>query len=270
MFSRRTRRRSGFTLVEVMIAMSLMAIMFLGAMTLYTESIRAATKSSAQISANQSSANGLQHVEDDLREAYDFALPEDSATFGSTLGSGYAPDDFQETYTDPLTSVARTIDTGIKLSYPNAASSTVYNSAGASINPARYDNSTAGTSLFIYRADMPANPATGTPATPDAELGDCLWASGSENGIAINQSLARLSDSRSALGGISASNTVPNAVEFLRNPAVTFLVETRLISSYYSPISSSNSTIVNQQSNQSNKTLLTGVSVLMRNHKVGS
>lgn len=255
-----------------MVAMSIMAILFLGTMNLYTEAIRASTKSDAQITSSQSAATGLQHVEDDVREAYDFALPEDSATFGSTLGAGYGPSSFQATYIDPVTSLSKTIDTGIMLTYPAATTATVYDSSGAPISPAvpLYDKTAPGSVLYIYRADMPATSGGATPAIPDPLLGDCLWASGSENGTAINRSLTRLSDSRRAAGGITSSNTVPDAIELLRPSNASYQVEIRLISSYYSPISNMNSTLANQQSSEGDKTLLAGKCVLMRDHKNGS
>lgn len=263
--------RAGFTLLETMIAMGLMALLFLGAVTLYVEATRISAKSGAQITAAQGAANGLQHVEGDIREAYDFALPEDGATFGSDLGTGYTPSAFQTTYTDPVTSLSRTIDTGIRLTYPASGTAAVYDSSGAQVTPAvtLYDSTAAGSILYVYRADLPAS-SSATPATPDASQGDCLWASGAEGGKAINQCLVRLSDGRQAAGGVSAANAVPNAVEFVRPSSVSYQVQIRLISSFYSPIGTGNSALSFQQTSEGSKLLLTGKCVLMRNHKTGS
>ena len=264
--------RRGFTLVETMLAVSLMAMIFLGAMNLYMGGLQAAAKSGAQLTANATAANGLQHVEQDVREAYFLVLPSTtpvpSPAFGSDLGTGYPLSDFQVTYFDPSLGANRRIDTGLKIVFPAFTAVTVHKSSGAQLTLSRYDTSTAGTSLYVYRADMPANPGANTPAMPDPSQGDCLWASGTENGMPINERFAQLSDSRSAAGGISAANMLPNAVEFIKPPEPNSL-EIRLISSYYSPTGSSNSTLAGQQSNESNKTLLTGKCVFMQDHQQG-
>jgi prepilin-type N-terminal cleavage/methylation domain-containing protein len=264
--------RRGFSLVETMLSVALMALIFLGAMNLYISGLQAATKSDAQLTANATAANGLQHVEQDVSEAYFCVLPSTTPApnpaFGSDLGTGYPLADFRVTYFDPSLSANRTINTGLKIVFPAVAPLTVYQSSGAHLSLSRYDTSAAGTALYIYRADLPANRSAGTPATPDPAQGDCLWASGYENGAQINQCFAKLSDSRSAAGGRSTANMLPNAVEFIKPPEINSL-EIRLISSYYSATSSSNSTISGQQSNESNKTLLTGKCLFMQDHQQG-
>jgi len=257
---------SGFTLVETMLAASLMSILFLCAMNLYIEALRSAAKSGAQISANATAANGLQHIKQDVREAYASILPSTipapNPAFGTDLGHGYPPAQFQTTYLDPATGTNRTINTGLKIVFPATKASHVFSTGGTVLAP-QYDISAAGAAVYIYRADFPANPGAASPAVPDPAAGDCLWASGTENGVAINRCLARLSDSRS---GAAAANTIPNAVEFLKPPEPNSL-EIRLISSYFSPISSAGSTLANQQSSESNKVLLTGKCVFMHNHQ---
>ena len=264
---RRKHAPTGFTLVEITVATALMSMLFLGATALYTEAFRSSMKSDAQITASQSSALGLQRVEDEAREAYTLTLPENLTSFGAGLGSNYAPVNFRATYADPSTGDIRTIDTGILLTYPLTGSDTVYDSAGHSlVLPVSPYVKSAGPTLYIYRADLPANPSTNTPATPDPLLGDCLWESGTVGGAAVNRCVARLSDSRKGSGGITSSNTIPNAVEF-SSPAAGEL-SIRLIGSFYSPIHSAGSSLTYQQGSENNlndRTQLTGKCVLLRN-----
>jgi type II secretory pathway pseudopilin PulG len=261
------RKELGFTFVEMTIAAALMSMLFLGATTLYTEAFRSSIKAGAQISASQSSATGILHVEDEAREAYTLTLPENLATFGANLGSGYQPANFRATYTDPASGNTRTIDTGLLLTFPMTGSDSVYDSAGTPLSlPISPYVKSPGPTLYIYRADLPSNLGTATPATPDPLLGDCLWESGTVGSTLVNRCVARLSDSRKAGGGITSSNVIPNAVEF-SSPS-TLELSIRLISSYYSPISSAGSSLANQQGsedNLNNNTQLTGKCVLLRN-----
>jgi hypothetical protein len=73
------RKGRGFTLLETAIAVLLMSLIFFGTLTLFTGVERTGLKVTAASTASVTSAQAVQSVCDDLKEAYWAALPGDTA-----------------------------------------------------------------------------------------------------------------------------------------------------------------------------------------------
>ena len=262
MQSRRSRRARGFTLVEAMVAMGLMALLLTGTTDLFLTATRTTARAGAQVSANMDGANALQHVTSDTREALWFALPDDPAVASSLAAFTPPPGDtvgqFETTY------AGGTVDTGIQLTFPQTTTQTLCNaSVGNTLSTTTYDRTqsvpdgSSANTLWIYRADA--------GGVPDAAAGAYLWAYGMEPGTAtvVSYALCKSVD----------TNSDPEAVMFVRptngaaQPLVLpYQVEAKIISSYYSPIGGQQTS---EAANGTSQTALSGKCVLMRDHDSG-
>jgi len=239
-------RRSGFTLVEVAIAVILGSLVFIGVVTMYMSACGIAMRTNAQVAAANTAGQAMEKTLGDIREAYTFALPDDASGF--TPPSGDTVSQFETTYE------SASIDTGIEITFMAAGSQSFLNSAGTSVAASPGPYSGAGVNnLWIYRAD--------SNGAPDASAGQYLWAYGSEEGNTINRSIGKLCDTAAGAAAL------PNAVQIWRpvdsaNPptVVPYQVEMRIVSSYYSYVNGS------QSSESSGTSMLTGKVALMRNH----
>ncbi|MDQ2799698.1 MAG: type II secretion system GspH family protein [Armatimonadota bacterium] len=247
-FSQARRRQRGFTMLEVVIAFTLISLIFTGVISLFLSASRTTLKASAQISANQDGSVALQRVMQAVREAQSFALPNETTGVGGdfTVPANFAQSGFMTTLN------GENIETAIEVSPPPSQTISLKNSSGATIAPTAFIRDGASPITFlIYRAnpDGTTNPTSGT----------CLWEySIQDAGATINQPLCR-----------SIAAAAPNAVQFVRpvigTPPVPqpFQVEVKIISSYYSLV---NGTQTNEQTNGSVTSGLSGKCVLMRNH----
>jgi len=284
-------RQAGFTLLEVGIAVTLMAMIFIGTMTMYLSMARTTMRSQSEIYASAAAANALQYMIQQSREAYDFKLPlEYSITNGASAPAAGAPlplatypDQFQGTASYPCegpNTANPTADSNYQATYTVNGSSVTINTAVVLFMPnAMADNISVmksdGTSTYTYTPaggvdnymyDRTQNtPGKGVlyyradaGGVPDPLHGQYLWMySLWDNGATINKQLVQLFDTA------SAASAVPNAVQFDRPTALPFQLEMKIVCGNYSPI---NGVQTNEDTNGADDTALTGKCVLMRDH----
>ena len=89
--SRRSASR-GFSLMEVMVTLPLVALLFGGTITLFTEAQRMVQRTSVSVQASQDAATGMQYIVGTTRESIQFALPPDTANV-NTNGMAFLPPD---------------------------------------------------------------------------------------------------------------------------------------------------------------------------------
>lgn len=274
--SRPRRNQAGFSLLEMGFALLLMSMIFIGTWTMYLSMAQTAMRTDSEVYASQAAANALQYMIMQTRESWDFLLPNETHTYGSSGGSsatftGIPNYTAASYYTTNYTynGTLQTINTGVELLMPVAgASQTFQGSNGAStlynFGTAAGDvgslysigGSVPGNALLFYRAD--------TNGTPDPSQGQDLWMySLWDNGATYNKKLVQLFDTS------SAAQAVANAVQFDRpdlagsNTALPFELEMKIICGNYSPI---NGIQTNEATNGADATALTGKCVLMRDH----
>ena len=127
------KRQAGFTLLEMGIAITLMAMIFIGTMTMYLSMARTTMRSQSEVYASAAAANALQYMVQQSREAYDFKLPEEQSSINGQFtetfqgvsgyaakaaGSNTADPNYQATFT--LSGVTQTINTAVVLYSPQA------------------------------------------------------------------------------------------------------------------------------------------------------
>jgi prepilin-type N-terminal cleavage/methylation domain-containing protein len=251
--------KAGFTLVEVMIALPLVALLLIGSFNLFLMSLRLGTKTSAQLVATQDAANAIQQVVEVGREANAISL----LGSGNPTPTGYSNTNFSTTLN------GQTINTGIWVTMPSALAPvdigytnaslnyiTVVNNQGVAIpatqtapmSGAPYNSvPTAGevsteTTFLIYRAnkDGSANPGTG----------GYLWEqpiSPSGTGYALCRTIA---------------TGTPNAVQFFQ-PTTVNQIEVKIVSGVYSAV---NGVQTDEEGNGTFTSQLDGKCILMRDH----
>lgn len=149
-------QRRGFTMLEIMIASALMAIVFIGAVALFGTASVTAAKVSAAKYASVNSAQATQRICDEIKEAYVAVLPDGTKTTTSS-GPTWEPGNASR-----FTSSSGK-ETGIYLYAPPSANVSV-----GSGTLAIMDRSALGVPMcLIYRGDAGGN------AEPDS--GTCLW-----------------------------------------------------------------------------------------------
>lgn len=276
---RRLRRnRSGFSLLEMGIAVTLMAMIFVGTWTLYLSMAQTAVRSQSEVFASQSAANALQFMIEQTRESWDFLLPGESHTYGSSGGatatftgiSGYtATSNYQTTYT--YNGNSQTINTAVELVMPvNNSGDIVFNgSSGTATQYTLGPSSTYG-ALYSVGGSSPGNGIlfyrSNGSGVPQPSTGQYLWMySLWDSGATYNKRVVQLFDTS------AAASAVPNAVQFDRpylagsNLTLPFELEMKLIAGNYSPI---NGVQTNENAGGTDATALTGKCVLMRDHLI--
>lgn len=254
----RARRQRGFTLVEAVVGSTLISLVFLGTMQLFTESQRGVQRTGVQVQASQDAAIGLQYVLSNARESWRFALPADGA--GAFIAPGGALTDYQsstgantalELVMPALTNLALRDQSGSKFTLPQGG----------------YDRTAqaGGDILWIYRGDAPA-PGPFNPAVrgnPNANSGKFLWACRRPAG-AVNagqdryQVICKLILTKHANGSLAM-----DAVQFGRPASgVSTEIEVKLVSGDTTSI---NGTQTNEATDGSSVDALYGKCALIRN-----
>lgn len=285
---RKRRLEGGFTLFEVMVAMPLAVMIFLGTLAMYDLSTQLFARTTAQMYTSMDASNAIGHIIDETRQAQSYALASEN-TFSTP--SGWTASQFYTTYN------GETINTGIELDIPpaltpdevgyqagNPSTVSVITSAGSTVAlPSLYYANGASTEqVIIYRGDPPgangigapdANPSgcdtTGTflawkaaQTSMQSKLGTYLWEYNVQTGVdtVLCKSVA----------------WSPDAVQFIRptsNPSSNtgtpepFEVEVNVVSGYYSPISF---ITTNEESSGAEVSSLTGKCVYMRDHQTSA
>jgi len=276
--SRRMAQR-GFTLLEMMIAVSLMGLLFTGVMDLFIASTRTTVRTQAQIYATNDAANSIQNVIGQLREAQSFALPTSQTNGQAEEGwitlAGTNLGQFSTTYN------TETINTAIQLTTPPALTPAAngYTQAGVtqiqvqnangtvSIPSQPYQNNgSSAKAVLIYRGDPNGTPDPDPTGSAVAKAGTYLW----EYTIPANQAFTLdIADPnpllRNPVALCKSVATAPNAVQLVRpvysNVPQPWQVELKIISGYYSPI---NGTETMEGGNGISQ--LSGKCVYMRDH----
>ncbi len=276
---RRRGSRRGFTLLEMLIAISLMSLLFLGAMDLMIASSRTTLRTQAQIFATGDAANSIQAVIRQIREAQGFCLPtsqtagagEDGwitpsgTTLGqfSTLLNGQTVNSAVEITAPPsLTPAENNYKAGIGSIQVQRLDGSMLSLNGAGRTSPPYDSQIAGTAVsLIYRGDPDGTPDPDPTGSAVKNAGTYLWQYAMPADGSFNPAL----HPPTAL--CKSVSTAPNSVQFVR-PAYAGLaepnqLEIKIISGYYSPI---NGTQTNEEGNGDTSSQIVGKCVYMRDH----
>ena len=240
----------GFTLLEMMIAVSLMALLFTGVMALFIAAARTSVRTQAQVYATNDAANSIQRVVADLREAQSFALPTSVVTAQAEEGwitlSGTTLSQFATTYN------TETINTAIQMTTPPAliGSANGYTQAGVTqikiqnstgtisvpVQPYQSDGMSSTTAFLYYRGDADGTPDADPTGSSVANAGTYFW----RYSIPSSQAFVLDVAHGNPFPICKSVSIAPNAVQFVRpaynNVPEKWQVELKIISGYYSPI----------------------------------
>ena len=255
-------RRRGFTLVELLFALPLAALMLGGAMTLFIESQRLTQRATVQVQGSQDAATGLQYVLSNAREALMFALPPDTAGT-NTNGLAFTPPTGTAAGYESG-SGASAYNTGVEFAMPATTNYSLLGSGGTQLNlsPGGYNRGTTGDLLWVYRSDAQGNPA---PTN-----GQYLWSrrrpagAPSDGSQDVSQVICKFLLTRHG-DGTSAGD----AVQFIgKNTAGTditsaFEMEVKIVCG---DLTSINGTQTNEATDGTSVDKLYGKCALMRNH----
>ena len=154
------RSRSGFTLIEVGLALLIMSMLFLGATDLFLTAARNTASTNARTQTTLDASNGIQYVLMNGREATSYAVPTD-AGWVSPRGTAAS---YQ----------SGAIYAGIEFNYDNRVTTQpilcVTDCVAGTASVPVYDSTqpTTGQTIWVYRADV--------DGTPDAAAGMYLHA----------------------------------------------------------------------------------------------
>ena len=240
-------RRRGFTVMEMMLVVSLSSLLLLGATQLFLASSQAAMRTSVAGQSTLDAANGLQFVMGNTREALTCTLPSDPTNFAAPVGTVA---NYQcQPPSGPL------LNTGVKLVFPGTPAATVklVDGSGGTFTPSQpYDKSTNGGTLWVYRAN--------TDGTPNAAAGSCLWALLRRAGLPdSSRPVARMI--------LTSGASTPYAVQF--SQPRTGQLQVKIVSGAFSAIGAGYGTVTNEATDGTSVTQLTGECVLMRNASTG-
>ena len=281
---KKNKTQSGFTLLEMLIALSLASLLMGGAMALLLSASRSTVRTQAQIFATGDAANSIQSVIGLLRAAHSFAMPT-SATANTgeydkdnpeerwITPTGVTLDRFSLTL-NPGTANAEVINTGIEITAPptligptnnyNAGINDIQvrSTSGGSWTVTPYNTQGVGTGVtLIYRGDPDGTPDPDPTGSTLKNAGTYLW----RYDLPADKSFNPAVYPPTAL--CKSVSSAPNAVQFVR-PAYSGVaeqnqVEVKIISGYYSPI---NGTQTSEESAGASTSQLTGKCVYMRDH----
>ena len=189
----------GFTLLEVMFAITICSLLMLAMMSLYMMMLRTAATAVSIGTTSLDAANAIQKVTSSLRQAQSFQVM-DNSTYDAVDSSGNV-----------------VAVTGLNITFPAAASSlsVVASSSGTTVplsgTSAIFDRTKGGTTLLFYRSDSKGNPAPST--------GSYLWMTGTDTGVTVSRALIKtISPEANAVQFIQpympdGVTPIPNAVE---------------------------------------------------------
>ncbi|MBC7806040.1 MAG: type II secretion system protein [Akkermansiaceae bacterium] len=209
-------RRRGFTLMETLVASSILITLGIGFMTLYVNIVATSTRVSANAFTAMDAAKAVDRISITLREARRFEFMDNGTTgpiaYQSPTNVGNNPN-----YSATLGGSAGdgTIVTGLHIVHPaklpnislNVPSGSTFTPTPMSGAQSVVDYRTDGGFVDVYRSDR-----SGRPAPTN---GQCLWIRGTLNGatIATDSMAASGIDGRPFVDDIAAW---PGAVQFLQ------------------------------------------------------
>jgi type II secretory pathway pseudopilin PulG len=234
------QRRRGFSLVETAIAVVLMSLIFLGTISLFTTASTTGAKVTAATHASMNSAQSLQRVCDDIKEAYAAALPDLSGLPTTWEPNGNAVDSRFRTLNPDTGSYC---NTAVYIYRPPAMTANVAAAGNVSV----MDRAGQGQPYCLIYRGMPDGSA-------QASFGTCLWKQYVSN------------NSRELLVNNIASH--PGAVQFRRlSTGLTKSIEVKIVCGEWSRL-------VGEQTNDtgtgSKVTKVAGRVVTLRNAALGS
>lgn len=234
--ARRAGARAGYTLVELMIGMGILALLLAGGSAMMIMMLRAGGAVSGAASASLDAGNALQRMTGDLSEARRFSLL-DNATYDAT---------------DINSNVVAVTAVQITLPAIRAASTVAKNASGSSTATLSAGNAlwdqVDGPTLLFFRA----NP----DGTTNPNTGSCLWMRGTENGAAVDQAIIK-----------TVAPTL-DAVQFIQpyqsgtSSAMPNEIKIKLITAVYDPVHGTASS----DSTTGSDTQLTGDCIFLRDH----
>ena len=277
--SRGQRNQGGFTLLEMLIAVSLMALLFLGAMNLVIDSSRTTVRTQAQIFATGDAANSIQTVISQIRQAQGFCLPtsqtagagEDGwvtptgttlAQFSTTLNGSTVNTAVEITTPPSLTPAENNYKAGISSIQVQLSSGSAVSLDGTGRTSAPYDSQIAGTAVsLIYRGDPDGTPDPDPTGSAVKNAGTYLW----QYTMPADNSFNLVQYPPTVL--CKSVSTASNSVQFVR-PSYASVpepnqLEIKIISGYFSPI---NGTQTNEEGNGTTSSQIVGKCVYMRDH----
>lgn len=287
------RRQRGFGLLEALLCISLMSLLFLGAMTMLLTAGRSVVRTQAQVYSNSDAANAIQNVIGQLREASAFSLPTSNAAGQAesnwTPLSGTALGTFSTTLNGETINTAMEVVTPATLSpqmdgytaspLPGGlrvlaqAPGAYWQTKGGGWAAAPVSTQTPGglgvsdsAVSLIYRGDPDGTPDADPTGNPNPKAGTYLWQYQIPADSTFN--LVKYPDHLTAL--CKSVATAPNAVQFVRAyyaPTGQLpeqnQVEVKIISSYYSPV---NGQQTSEETAGATASQLSGKCVYMRDH----
>jgi hypothetical protein len=169
----RRQRKTAFSVMEVLIAISLMTAVFLATMEMFVQTGRSAQRLVAFGNACQESQKAMQAVTEDLRESVIIRLPTDTGPSGWNFGSPSQYQAIRPSGTE-WASWPSTLNTGIYMMLPAVTTAKINNTNGNQMTlqnefavvDRRASNLTNSVLIFRGNPDGSANPTYGT----------CLWA----------------------------------------------------------------------------------------------
>lgn len=301
------RRRSGqrgFGLLEALICISLVSLLFLGAMTMLMTAGRGVVRTQSQVYSNGDAANAIQNIIGQLREASKFSLPTSTnagqaentwiplsgvslAQLSTTMPNGETVNTALQVVTpQALTPQANGytaqvvrkdgtvgLPDGLRVRSRNPDPSVYWEASPGDgwtpvTNQAPGGLGVKGSAVYlIYRGDPDGTPDADPAGSPILKAGTYLW----QYRVPDNDASLNIVKYAANLTVLCKSvATAPNAVQFVRPSygaiAQPNQVEIKVISSYYSPI---NGQQTSEETAGATASQLNGKCVFMRDHFSG-
>ncbi len=261
---------AGFTLIEALCSLTVLAVMMFGVMNLYVGALRLESRTQADAYTGEAGANGLRQIAESAREGLYYLLPQETLTgnavsFTTSLAkigaSGNAantsnPASRFANYTAAnftnTNSSGAVCYTGAFIAYPAVTTAiNIVTSTGVAPTTAVTPYDATGTSttyVLFFRSDSSGNPL---PAT-----GTYLWETGTVNGQIVDKAVVKTIDTNAW-----------NAVEFDRpvNPSTSTVIwsqiQVKIVTGAYS---AQNGVNTNEATNGSNDDITVGKTILLR------
>jgi prepilin-type N-terminal cleavage/methylation domain-containing protein len=238
--------QQGFTLLEVLLATVLISLILAGVVDLFLTSSKLTVRANAIANTGLSSANAVQQIMKDTREAEAMRLPSDAA-FLPLPGYSNVSTSYEASANN------QTVLTALELNVPPMQTQSVYDSGGHSItldgtagSKIIYDRTSLNSDwILFYRGD--ANQA------PDPFSGQFLW---------------KYQHSTGAITPVcrSVATKAADAVQFIQPNGVNTEIAVKVVSSEYSLV---NGQQTNEESDGTTTSALSGKCVLMRDNGLG-